>query len=102
MYSNVYSDSIEQVEIMGSEEVDRGFLTSMCLIPVTTGILSSVTATIRWNDGVQNRSKVIVLALSALTGLSEEIFSMWVGTGNATLESTLVGTGTYRVCWAFL
>lgn len=103
MYTEIYTSSIEQTYIAGPVNDNTAFVVAIGMTPVTTGLLSTVTLTARWNDGLQNRSKILVLPLSVLTGLASEVFTAYIAEGEAmTMESTLVGSGTYRVAWTFI
>lgn len=103
MYTNTYTDSLEATTIMGAAEAGGvGFLVSFYLGPISTGLLSTVTATLRWHDGILARSKPFVLSLTSLGNLTSDAFPIWLAEGEeVTLESTLIGNGTYRMAWSF-
>lgn len=94
--STTYDSDLTQTLCLGPLGEDTGLVFTMHLCTISAGLLASVSATLRWNDGIDDRSHVLNLSLAALSNYAGVIVPVYCANAQSvTIETNLTGTAEY-------
>lgn len=94
------SESLEETVLYNVSAPTSGMPLIMWLLarPLTTSALSSATITVRWNDGTEVKSCVVVLSLAEMSSPDPITWPILLEDyQDLTLEIVLTGTGTFKL-----
>lgn len=100
LYRNLLSSSLSSTVVASLPNPVGGKPWSLWLFlrPATTGLLSAITVTVRWDDGVSAKAHTEVVALTTLGLFSYTPFPVFQDDmTDITIEATLTGLGTCEV-----
>lgn len=97
--SGIISGDVSEFTLTSTPYVDQEFRQLVCVNVACASVvsLSTFSATLRWNDGLSNRTQVIPLLLTSLNNyVSVPIFIVQAAGTDLTLEIDTFLSGEYR------